>query len=321
MDPVASVLMPVYNDRPDYLSRAVKSISNQGFEDFELIIVDDGSEKKETLECIEELLLAESRLRIVRRAHEGIVASLNAGLEICKGKYVVRQDADDWSDPARLAVQIDYLENNPEVSLVGSDIRVCREDGTLLKEVQLPHTPDEIRRALEYTNPFCHGAVCIRLECLEAIGGYRRELVLAEDYDCFWRIADRWSAANVPQPLYSYRVTSCSLSASRTRDQMVARRAVRILGHARRSGWGESIPAALLTAEEEHDNCKGAIQVLLATADRLLLAGKHSQALQIYIRALPQIAHYPQILAKAARAAVFISFPFSFIRKRLWRFR
>lgn len=321
MDPLASVLMPVYNDRPDYLSRAVKSISNQGFEDFELIIVDDGTEKEETLECLEELQWAECRLRIVRRAHEGIVASLNAGLEICKGKYVLRQDADDWSNPARLAVQIDYLDNNPDVSLVGSDVRVCREDGALLWEVQLPRTPDAIRRALEYTNPFCHGSVCIRRKCLESIGGYRRELVLAEDYDCFWRLADRWSAANVPQPLYSYRVTPCSLSLSRIHDQIVARQAVRILGHTRRSGLEESITAALLRAEEEYDTCGGTIQALIATADRLLLAGKYSQALQIYVRALPQVAHYPQILAKVARAAAFISVPFPFIRKRLWRLR
>lgn len=112
-EPVVSVLMSVYNARPDELRQSIESILNQTFKDFEFIIINDGS-TNETKEVI--LSYEDERIRYVENeTNLKIITSLNKGLKLCRGKYIARLDSDDYSAPTRLEKQVKYMEEHPNV--------------------------------------------------------------------------------------------------------------------------------------------------------------------------------------------------------------
>ena len=120
--PCISVIMGVYNCPSErMLTRAVQSILDQTFRDFEFLICDDGSQN-ETYQWLEKLAAKDERIVLLRnRRNMSLAYSLNRCIEHANGLYIARQDADDYSEPTRFAKQIDYLNNHPSVSLVGSN--------------------------------------------------------------------------------------------------------------------------------------------------------------------------------------------------------
>ena len=117
-EPVVSVLMSVYNARPDELRQSIESILNQTYGDFEFIIINDGS-TNETEDVI--LSYKDKRIRYVKNeTNLKIIASLNKGLKLCRGKYIARLDADDYSAPLRLEHQVKYMEEHPNVGGLGT---------------------------------------------------------------------------------------------------------------------------------------------------------------------------------------------------------
>jgi glycosyltransferase involved in cell wall biosynthesis len=108
--------MAVYNERP-YLGEAVQSVIDQTFTDFEFIITNDGSTdgSKEVLERFEQ---SDDRICLVHRKNRGLIASLNRGLDMARGKYVARMDGDDISRPERFERQVSFLERNPEIGIL-----------------------------------------------------------------------------------------------------------------------------------------------------------------------------------------------------------
>ncbi len=116
---VISVVMPVYNTPVPYLKEAVGSILGQTFRDFELIIVDDGSEN-ETEEYLR--TLSDPRIRLIRNeTNRGITRSLNIGFAAARGKYIARMDGDDISFPERFEKQFAFMESHPDVFVCGAD--------------------------------------------------------------------------------------------------------------------------------------------------------------------------------------------------------
>src|ERR1019366_340716 len=118
--PKVTVLMPVYNAMP-FLPMAIESILAQSLLAFELLIVDDGSTDG-TCAYVESL--HDYRIRVLRRTHEGLGATLNAGLELCNSEYIARMDGDDVMHPHRLEAQLEYLVSNPNVCMVGSQVEL-----------------------------------------------------------------------------------------------------------------------------------------------------------------------------------------------------
>jgi glycosyltransferase involved in cell wall biosynthesis len=130
-----SVLLPTRNSG-DYLRLAIDSILNQSFVDFELLIIDDGSSDSSVSELES---IRDERLRIVRSAESrGIAYRLNQGIELARGKYIARMDGDDISLPNRLAYQVKFLEENPEVDLCATAYQVIDADGSKGKVVLTP---------------------------------------------------------------------------------------------------------------------------------------------------------------------------------------
>lgn len=197
--PLISVLLPAYNEAK-YLRRAVDSILAQTFKDFELILLDDGS-TDETWEIIEKYL--DPRLLKVRLNRMGFTSALNHGLSIARGEYIARMDGDDVSLPERLEKQVSFLDTHPDISIVGTayyKYDALRNEQFIRRH---PTTDKNIRRAMAFYHPICHGTVMFRKEIVNKIGGYSN-LPTASDLELWLRASRYYKFANLDEPLYIY---------------------------------------------------------------------------------------------------------------------
>ena len=127
--PEITVLMPVYNGEK-YLRPAIESILNQTFSDFEFLIINDGSTDNS-----ESIILSykDERIRYVKNENNlKLIKTLNKGIDLARGKYIARMDADDISLPTRLEREIEYMESHPECGLVSVFPYVMSESGKIL---------------------------------------------------------------------------------------------------------------------------------------------------------------------------------------------
>lgn len=216
--PRVSVLMPVYNAAP-FVEQAVRSILQQTFTDLELIVVDDGSTDGSAQIVA---AIADPRLRLVRQpTNAGIVAALNTALEHARGEYLARMDADDISEPQRIERQVAFLDQHPDVLVLGSAYRRMEDD----RVVHMPLTHEEIRLALLTHNPIAHPTVMMRARLPQ--GGplrYPADTAPAEDQALWSTLVQVGRMANLPEPLIRYR-THPGQSTKRLHRAQLARRA------------------------------------------------------------------------------------------------
>ena len=202
-----SVIMPAFNAEK-YVAEAAKSIFDQTFTNFELIVVNDGSTDR-TLEILN--AIADDRLRILSNDNNmGVVKSTNKGIAEARGRYIARQDADDISLPERLQKQFEYLEQHPEIALLGTGRKTMSGTGTFKKQKTILERPTF--KDLLKGNCFTQGSVMIRKKALEVVGNYNELFHLSEDYELWLRIAKQFSVANLPEALYILRRHSESVS-------------------------------------------------------------------------------------------------------------
>ena len=124
VQPKISVVMPAYNAE-NYIREAIDSILAQTFRDFEFLIIDDGS-TDHTVEIIRSY--SDSRIRLYQNERNmGVAATLNRGLDLARGEYIARMDADDISLPERFAKQAAYMDAHPDVAVCGSNIILFSE--------------------------------------------------------------------------------------------------------------------------------------------------------------------------------------------------
>lgn len=171
--------MPAFN-AASYIGEAIISVLGQTYTDFELLIVDDGSVDT-TINVIESF--KDSRIRLVQQSHSGVAVSLNNGLQLAKGKYIARFDADDICLPDRLMKQVDFLDQHPEHILTGSDAEYIAESGEhLFNFTCTGYSHDEIISHLYDYCPFIHSSVMYRKETVINAGGYSPHCHNFEDY-------------------------------------------------------------------------------------------------------------------------------------------
>ena len=151
MTPLISVLMPVRNGGT-WLRDAVDSVRDQTFRDFELVIVDDGSDD-DTLHLLERCAGDDARVRVLRQPPLGIVAALNLGIAAARAPYLARLDADDVARPDRLALQLAFIERHDRVDLVGSAAQVIDASGAVIGRIAPPADPGKLLRHLHRGNP------------------------------------------------------------------------------------------------------------------------------------------------------------------------
>ena len=211
--PRVSVLMAVYDGMP-YLPEAVASIRGQTLEDWELVIVDDGSTDASVgyLDAQDD-----PRIRVIRQPNAGLAAALNRGLAACRAPYTARMDADDVSHPTRLAKQVAWLDAHPEVGLLGTQY-VPRGETRVGRPSALALDHDEIvRRLMKALHGICHPTIVCRTPLLERIGGYWDQ-GLGEEWDLYLRMAEVGRVANLDEVLLTYRFHTSSLNAQKLAD-------------------------------------------------------------------------------------------------------
>ncbi len=304
----ASVLFSVYNEPVKFLRKAIKSILNQTFKDFEFIILDDGSSCQETICLLESFSKEDKRIVLHKGPNRGLTKSLNIGLGLCSGDFVCRQDSDDWSEPERLDKQIKFLEQHPKLGMVGSNITFHQENGKPLWNSDFDLEPDVVLAAFRRGNPFCHGAVCFRRKAAEAVGGYREFLFCSQDHDLFLRICERYGGANLPESLYHLRRTANSISARYPDAQAKSKIIIRKLAEMRRMGLPENIDQARKFADQTMPLAFNSIQVMLKQADFLLLSGHCLRAFRKYTKCVVVSPCKMRSYLKLLRCIVFILF-------------
>lgn len=189
--PKVSILFPVRNASP-FLSEALNSMLRQSFRDFEILAVDDGSSDG-SLEHLQRVATADTRIRILKSDHGGIVRALEVAREAAAAPYLARMDADDVSPPDRLARQFEFMERNPAIVLCGTTVkffpRDLLKDGTIRYEswVNSLGDPASIERDLFVECPVPHPTFFMRAQEVEEVGGYR-DRGWPEDYDLLFRL-------------------------------------------------------------------------------------------------------------------------------------
>jgi glycosyltransferase involved in cell wall biosynthesis len=196
--------MSVHNDLR-YLPQAAESVLRQSLEDFEFLIFDDGSSdgSREYLAGLDD-----SRVRLVRNeTNLGLTRSLNLGLDPARGKYIARMDADDVAMPQRLARQVEFLEANPDVGVVGSSRVLIDERGDFVADAPAVEDDLRIRWKCLLGNPFAHPAVMLRKDVLSRHRlRYDESFRTAQDYELWSRLLAVTRGHNLPEPLLHYRL-------------------------------------------------------------------------------------------------------------------
>jgi GT2 family glycosyltransferase len=218
--PTVSVLLPVWNGEA-FLEAAVESILRQTLSSFELIVIDDGSTDASAA-IAEKLARGDDRVRVMRRAHEGLSAALNAGIAAVRGEYVARMDADDISAPDRLRKQVEYLDAHPACVAVGAWIDVVDEAGRQIGVKTFLETHEQISAALLCgVSPIAHPTVVMRRDVLRAAGGYDARRYPSEDLDLWFRLGESGELANLGEALLQHRRHKAALGV-RERETMKA---------------------------------------------------------------------------------------------------
>ena len=199
-----SVLLPV-RDGERFLGKAIDSILAQSLEDFELIIVNDGSADRSG-EIIETYLASDRRVRSITLEPTGLIGALNIGLEAARADLVARMDADDIALPLRLEKQLAFLEQNPEVAVVGTQRQRVDTEGRFLRSSTYPCDPEALAKLfLSGGNGLDHPTVMYRRQAVLDVGGYREPFRSAEDRDLWLRLIDHHALANIDSVLLYHR--------------------------------------------------------------------------------------------------------------------
>ncbi|MBQ7528787.1 glycosyltransferase [bacterium] len=188
--PIISCVMPIYNCEAT-LDQAIRSVIWQNFTQWELILVDDGSDDH-TLDIASQWSQRDKRIKIVVQEHGGIVKALNRGLQECRGQFVARMDGDDISHPQRFREQYQYLQKNPQIDLVGCKVRLFPRkyltEGMLRYERWLNITRGRrISRDIFVESPLVHPSVMFRTKLIEE-GFQYEEGNWPEDYQLWFRL-------------------------------------------------------------------------------------------------------------------------------------
>jgi len=204
MTPRVSVVSTVYNGEP-YFDRAIPGIFSQTFEDFEFILVDDGSSDG-TLDGLRDLARRDRRVRVFAPGRLGAAAAYNYGVAQARGEYIARQDFDDRSYPDRLRLQVEFLDAHTDVGVVGGSFVQVDETRRERFARMLPTEHAAIVAAMARYIPIVHTLATFRRDAWQAAGGYPAVDNLIDLR--FWlRIAKLgWRFANVPEVVGEHHV-------------------------------------------------------------------------------------------------------------------
>lgn len=215
MPPVVSIVMPFFNAAASMPS-AIQSICKQTFEDWDLLLIDDGS-TDEGCGIAQDFAIQDSRIHVLKRPHTGIVGALQHGCAVAEGAFLARMDADDVAHLARLEKQLALMEAQPEIAICGTQVIMVGDSiacGRRRYETWINNlvSHEDMIRELFVECPIPHPTFLIRRQAFDIIGGYQ-ENGWAEDYDiCMRMFAAAFRFGKVAEPLLEWTESSNRLS-------------------------------------------------------------------------------------------------------------
>lgn len=222
--PKVSVIICTYN-RAGYISAAIKSVLEQTYTNWELLILDDAS--TDTTETIVadfikmEVAQGSSRITYIRNEKNlGIAANRNAALAKARGKYVAMLDSDDiWISTEKLAKQVAFLEAHQHdkipYALVGSWMKKIDPQGKTTDAKQFCVEDSAIRKQIFYSNQFAQSSVLIVKQAILDAGGYNTAYPVNEDYDIWLTLGTKYKFANIPEYMIDYRIHATNIMGSK----------------------------------------------------------------------------------------------------------
>lgn len=214
--PKVSIIIPAYNALP-YLPQTVESALEQTFEDFELLIVNDGSTDgfRDWATC-----LNDKRIRIIHQDNQGLGAARNTGIKQAKGQYLAFLDADDLWLPTKLNEQIAELDTYPEIGLTHTSVSYIDAQGNKLRnDIRANGRGNVWRHVVAYNSYYlvlCGSTPLIRRECFDKVGMFSTELSFSQDWEMWIRIAHHYNFSTIQKPLVLYRQHGKNMSKSYT---------------------------------------------------------------------------------------------------------
>ena len=201
-----SIILPVYNGCK-YLSYAINSIIMQTYDNFELIILNDGS-MDDSENIIQDFKAKDKRIIYIKNEiNLGLIATLNRGFNVASGKYIARMDQDDISCPERLRLQIGFLEKLKAPAIVGSNIVVIDKENKVIKIPRNMHTEASENFWVKFRKcPLYHPTVMMSREIMTSFGPiYQPQDIHAEDHCAWLRLNRNFPIYNIKTPLLFYR--------------------------------------------------------------------------------------------------------------------
>lgn len=272
--PKISVIMPAYNAEK-YIREAMDSVLNQSFSDFELIILNDCS-KDET----EKVILSYEDKRIVYVKNEenlGVARTLNKGVQMAKGEYIARMDADDISLPQRFEKQAAFLESHPKVAVVGVGVTVFDEDGDVQTRL-FSQEPAMMRVDMLFACGLAHPGVMLRASAIRSLGGYDPAYNGLEDYELWDRVMEGWDICALPEVGLRYRFHSGQVTQNRSEKHEALLRSLkrRQLGRLGMDSEDAGFESYLALCAGKPCDTKEQVQALMVFLDRAVQANREA---------------------------------------------
>lgn len=222
--PLLSVVIASFNEPPSVLFESLRSVQAQSFTDFECIVVDD-STKSESADACRAFCEADSRFKYIHPPERlGLSKSLNAGLLAARGRFIARFDADDVNCADRFQHQLAFLEQHPDVDVVGSNIEITDEKGRTIAFREYPENHASIARGMHMTATLANPTTMFRREAYERMGGYNPEFKFSEDLELWLRwINGGVRFANIQKYLIRYRKQDARRNSTHWRLNLKAR--------------------------------------------------------------------------------------------------
>ena len=204
-----SVLMPVYNAEK-FVGTAIQSVLDQTMQDFELIIINDGSSDN-TMSVVSGF--SDDRILVLEQEHQGIAAALNFGLRHASAELIARFDADDVCLPTRLETQYHFMQEHLDHAVCGGEADYVEVDEAFVFRYQAPaHTSNEIQLLPYPVCPFIHSTVMFRKQAVMEAGGYSVHAVSFEDHFLWRRLLKIHKGSNLAIPLIQVRLNADSIT-------------------------------------------------------------------------------------------------------------
>ena len=178
--PLISVVMPVFNSE-QYLDKSIKSVLEQTYDNFEFLIINDGSTDNSN-SIIKKYQSHDKRITIFKQENKGVTKSLNNGIKYSKGRFIARMDADDICHPDRFKMQLNWFHINKDIDVLGSQVEFIEKNGNIIKPSnQLPLDDLSIKWELIFGTPLIHPSIMIRKSVFEDFGLYNESYLFAQD--------------------------------------------------------------------------------------------------------------------------------------------